>query len=53
MSAEYFIDPNLLIYQLEALDERKTATADHSTVGVSAALGVRSATVVDSPPQEE
>ena len=28
MSAEYFIDTNLFIYQLEALDERKTVTAD-------------------------
>jgi predicted nucleic acid-binding protein len=28
MSAECFIDTNLFIYQLEALDERKTATAD-------------------------
>ncbi len=29
MSAECFIDTNLFIYQLEALDERKSATADH------------------------
>lgn len=29
MSAEYFIDTNLFIYQLEALDERKSVTADH------------------------
>src|SRR5215475_13270026 len=29
MSAECFIDTNLFIYQLEALDARKTATADH------------------------
>lgn len=29
MSAEYFIDTNLFIYQLEALDERKSAAADH------------------------
>ena len=28
MSAECFIDTNMFIYQLEALDERKTATAD-------------------------
>jgi predicted nucleic acid-binding protein len=28
MSAECFIDTNLFIYQLEALDERKTAIAD-------------------------
>jgi predicted nucleic acid-binding protein len=28
MSAEFFIDTNLFIYQLEALDARKTATAD-------------------------
>ncbi|MBA3792103.1 MAG: PIN domain-containing protein [Actinomycetota bacterium] len=28
MSAEYFIDTNLFIYQLEALDERKFETAD-------------------------
>jgi predicted nucleic acid-binding protein len=28
MSAECFIDTNLFIYQLEALDARKTATAD-------------------------
>ena len=28
MSAECFIDTNLFIYQLEALDERKAATAD-------------------------
>jgi predicted nucleic acid-binding protein len=28
MSAEYFIDTNLFIYQLEASDERKAATAD-------------------------
>jgi hypothetical protein len=53
MSAECFIDTNLFIYQLEALDARKTATADHSTAGVFAALGVWSANVVDSPPQEE
>jgi len=29
MSAECFIDTNLFIYQLEALDERKFSTADH------------------------
>ena len=29
MSVEYFIDTNLFIYQLEALEERKAATADH------------------------
>ncbi len=29
MSVEYFIDTNLFIYQLEASDERKSATADH------------------------
>lgn len=29
MSAECFIDTNLFIYQLEASDERKSATADH------------------------
>jgi predicted nucleic acid-binding protein len=28
MSAEYFIDTNLFIYQLEASDERKSAIAD-------------------------
>jgi predicted nucleic acid-binding protein len=28
MSVEYFIDTNLFIYQLEALEERKAATAD-------------------------
>ena len=28
MSAEYFIDTNLFIYQLEASEERKAATAD-------------------------
>jgi predicted nucleic acid-binding protein len=28
MSAECFVDTNLFIYQLEALDARKTATAD-------------------------
>lgn len=28
MSAECFIDTNLFIYQLEAIDERKSATAD-------------------------
>jgi predicted nucleic acid-binding protein len=28
MSAEYFIDTNLFIYQLEALDEHKTVTAE-------------------------
>jgi len=28
MSAEYVIDTNLFIYQLDALEERKTATAD-------------------------
>jgi predicted nucleic acid-binding protein len=28
MTAECFIDTNLFIYQLEALDARKTATAD-------------------------
>jgi hypothetical protein len=53
MSAECFIDTNLFIYQLEALDARKTVTADHSTVGVFAALGVWSANVVNAPPQEE
>lgn len=29
MSAESFIDTNLFIYQLEALDERKASVADH------------------------
>jgi hypothetical protein len=28
MSAECFIDTNVFIYQLEALDARKTATSD-------------------------
>ena len=28
MSAEYFIDTNIFIYQLEALDPRKSAAAD-------------------------
>ncbi len=28
MSAECFIDTNLFVYQLEALDEEKAATAD-------------------------
>lgn len=28
MSAESFIDTNLFVYQLEALDERKSSTAD-------------------------
>lgn len=28
MSAEYFLDTNLFIYQLEALDEQKSTTAD-------------------------
>lgn len=28
MSAEYFIDTNIFVYQLEALDEDKSATAD-------------------------
>jgi predicted nucleic acid-binding protein len=29
MSAEHFIDTNLLIYELEASDECKSAIADH------------------------
>ena len=28
MSAESFVDSNLFVYQLEALDERKSSTAD-------------------------
>ncbi len=29
MSAEYFIDTNLFVYQMEGLDERKATIADH------------------------
>ena len=43
MSVEYFIDTNLFIYQLEAMEERKAATAERII-----SKGIRPATLASA-----